>query len=176
MHKEKLLFANEGVVVRKIGEQVQKTVLAGDAQLTGHWSPEELVDRETRALKLLRGVSDVPQFISRDEPATFTMTFISGEGLSEYPPIAPHSNYFNALEKMLQGIRVRGVFRIGQNRKDYLVRPDGSPAVIDFGNVGFAKDNPILGAVEKVWTALRVRDLKRRFAGKKRADSGRSRE
>jgi len=163
---ESLKFSNKGVHVERVGDHVVKVVRETDEQLTGEWKPSELVDREVKALKLLECLPGIPRVVSRDRPDTFTMSFIPGKNLTE-ANISINENYFPRMRALLHDAGKRGVYRFGQGKRDYLVQPDGSPGVIDFGNVVFTKENPMLAMVAKVWTTLRLNDLERRFGPKK---------
>jgi len=158
-------FSNEGVLVKDVGDRVVKTVRNGDRQLTGKWTPQQLVDREIRALTALKDVAGIPRLLSRESPVSFSMSKIDGTNLTDSKTLVGRE-YFLRLRSLLKDIGDHGVYRFGQNRKDYLLQPDGSPGIIDFGNVCFADENPALVQAARIWNLVRTADLERRLGQK----------
>lgn len=161
---EGMRFKNEGVLIRERPHEIIKMVRTSDKQLTGTWTPEQLVDREVRALERLKGIDGVPQFIAREADDTFSMSEMQGADVSSTEGVDPA--YFERLRALVKEIHGRGVYRFGQNKRDYLVLPDGSPGVIDFGNVCFREENPALAQMASLYTSIRLADLERRFSKK----------
>ena len=74
-----------------------------------------------------------------------------------------------------QECQERGVYRLGLNRLDYIVLPEGKPGIIDFGNVLF-HDDPIVRApgsmaVARLYQSLRLKDLRSRYVSNNGSNS-----
>jgi predicted Ser/Thr protein kinase len=125
------------------------------------------VDREIRALEMLKDVEGIQKFVKRDSNTIFYSEFIDGVSLPDCGSV-PHS-YFDELEKIVYKCVDRGVFRIGQNKSDFLVTKDERPVIVDFGNVLFENDNlakiPGVVGLACSYNVLRVSDLRKRYAG-----------
>lgn len=132
-------------------------------------SPEEMVDREVKALNLLEGIDGVQKLVERVSPDTIITEYIPGASLKEWKGPLTHE-YFDKLAYITKACHEMGVYRIGDRQRDFLIRPDMSPAIIDFGNVLFKDDcmgdvRSMVNAV-KINNFLRIKQLRKRFVYK----------
>lgn len=86
--------------------------------------------REARALRALDGVDGVPRLLGWDGRA-LDRSYIAGRAMQEgAPPALP---YFRAARALLHALHARGVVHNDLAKEpNWLIRPDGSPAVVDF--------------------------------------------
>ena len=164
------LKKDEGAIVTLHENLVRKTVLGfNHSGLRKKVSPEEMVDREIRALQMLENVPGVQRFVRSESDDTFYTKYIPGKSLRDFKRKLDHS-YFDMLEEIVIKCHESGVYRIGQNRMDFIVGSNEIPRITDFGNIIF-KDDPIAkipGVVflAKRYNLLRVADLKKRYTTK----------
>lgn len=79
----------------------------------------------------MSGMSGVPTFIGKLSPTCFAMEFIDGKPLDhhEKPPVG----FFDKLREIFGQMHARGIAYVDANkRSNIIVRPDGTPVVIDF--------------------------------------------
>ena len=162
----RILKQNDEVLVTlEYGGLVKKVVYK--VCLPWKVSVEETVSREVKALKALKDVPNVPAFVRRENGNSFYSKYIEGEPLSRFHGHLS-SKYFDELMEIVRQCQEKGVYRLGQNRLDFLVKPDLGPAIIDFGNVLFEDDYFFISraaiALVKAYSSLRVGDLQRRYA------------
>ncbi|MBS3101406.1 hypothetical protein J4204_04675 [Candidatus Woesearchaeota archaeon] len=163
-----ILSRDEGSLVELLDDNlVKKLVLKPKSSgLRYNVSPEEMVDREIRALELLADMEGVQKFVKRDSPKSFISQYVQAIALRDYNRSLPEQ-YFEELKVIMKKCHARGVCRLGLNRNDFLVTPEIKPAIIDFGNVIF-KDDPVariplvLNSME-LYNILRANDLKKRY-------------
>jgi len=152
------------------GNLVRKTVRGyNSSRFCDKVSPEEMVDREVKALGLLEGIDGVQKLIERISPDTIITEYVPGTSLREWNGPLTHE-YFDRLTYMTKMFHERGVYRIGDRQRDFLIRPDMSPAIIDFGNVLFKDDcmgyvNSMITSI-KINNFLRIKQLRKRFVYK----------
>lgn len=166
--KDIILKEDEGVLVTLHEGIVKKKVfgLNSSGLRRKRVSPKEMIDREIRALGMLEGVRGIQRFIKREGDDTFYTKYIPGKSLRYFNRHLDNS-YFEMLEEIVRECHERGVYRIGQNRVDFIVSSNEKPAIVDFGNIIF-RDDPVakfpgvLYLAEK-YTLLRVADLKKRY-------------
>jgi len=165
----KILKQDHQVIVTLEDDGLVKKVVFGlnSSRLRKDISPEEMVDREIHALESLSSVKGIQKFVKRDSPNSFYSEYIPGKSLFDEKQKLD-KDYFDELANIVGECNNRGVYRIGQNRRDFLIMEDGKPAIIDFGNVLFETDTLVMvpGVVEgiKLWSYLRRVDLRMRYA------------
>lgn len=162
-----ILKKDEGVLVTLEGRIVRKTVYGLNcSKLSRRVTPEEMVDREIRALQLLEGFQGVQRFVRRESADTFYSDYIEGNSLLASPRDMSKT-YFDKLMEIVRQCQDRGVYRLDQSRADFIVSPEGNPGIIDFGNIIFLDDFvarvPGVVYLAKMYNLLRVWDLQRRY-------------
>jgi RIO-like serine/threonine protein kinase len=91
------------------------------------------VRRECATLQRLTGIDGVPAQPFRLDAHAIAFRFVDGETLGRVPPERQTGAYFLALERLLQAIHARGVVHLDtRGSGNVLMRPDGTPALIDF--------------------------------------------
>ncbi len=94
------------------------------------WLARRLLNRETRALAALQGISGVPEIISSDSN-TLVRTYLSGTPMYEGKP--SERAFFIAAARLLRQLHTAGVAHNDLAKEpNILVLDDGSPAFIDF--------------------------------------------
>jgi len=89
-----------------------------------------LAAREARALLRLGEIDGVPHLLKR-ERAYHLRTWIDGHPIDRAPPTSP--GYYSAALRLLRSIHRAGVTHNDTHKEpNWLVRPDGSPALLDF--------------------------------------------
>ena len=167
---------DRSVVVTLYEGIVKKTVRGfGRSRLSWIVSPEEMVDREIRALEMLEGVYNVQRFVKREDDDTFYTRHVPGTSLKNFKRSLDRE-YFERLEEIVIKCQEKGVYRIGQNRDDFIVGPNETPRVIDFGNIIFADDKitkfPGVLNLARKYSDLRLADLRRRYVSNDKNISG----
>lgn len=157
-----------GVLVVREGDLVKKTVRGYNHSGFCFSVPaQKMVDREIRALQLLSNVEGVPRFVRRTTGDTFFITYLEGTPLCAWNRRLGES-YFYRMGLIAHGCEEKGVFRLGQNRRDFLVGPNEQPIILDFGNVLFSDDIqakiPGLVLASRAYSTIRIMDLRRRYA------------
>jgi RIO-like serine/threonine protein kinase len=91
------------------------------------------VRRELATLRRLAGIDGVPPDAFRLDAHAITFGYIEGETLGRIDVARQTPAYFAALERLMQAIHARGVVHLDtRGTGNVLMRPDGSPALIDF--------------------------------------------
>lgn len=86
--------------------------------------------REARVLDALAGLDGVPRLL-RWDGQMLDRGFIDGSPMQAAPPRNPR--YFRDAHRLIRAMRSRGVAHNDLAKEpNWLVRPDGSPAVVDF--------------------------------------------
>ena len=94
------------------------------------WLARHLMKREARALAALSGTDGVPQLIDCDEDA-LSRTLVPGVPMYEGRPRS--ACYFKRAASLLRQLHTAGVIHNDLAKEpNLLLRPDGSPAFIDF--------------------------------------------
>jgi len=124
----------------------------------------QVIAREAKALEQLRGIDGIPQLIARVDSTGILMEYCDGEILMRRQvrqQVSPA--FFEAVLELLEKIHARGVAHGDVRRKNILVRPDKSPALIDFQTSWFSGRNPLrywffqlMCTVDK-WNLLRIK-------------------
>jgi hypothetical protein len=92
-----------------------------------------LLRRELRALQRLDGIDGVPQRAFRIDRDAIAAEFIPGTTLGEAAPERMTTPFFIALERLLTDVHARGIVHLDtRGTGNMLLRPDGTPALIDF--------------------------------------------
>lgn len=93
----------------------------------GRW----FVRRELAMLRRLDGIDGVPPDAFRLDAHALAFGYVDGQNYGKAPVEVPA--YFIALEALLRAIHARGVVHLdNRGSGNVLVRPDGSPVLIDF--------------------------------------------
>jgi len=95
--------------------------------IIGRW----FVRRELAMLRRLVGIDGVPPDAFRLDAHALAFGYVDGQNYGKVPVEVPA--YFIALETLLRAIHARGVVHLdNRGSGNVLVRPDGTPALIDF--------------------------------------------
>lgn len=165
---QEILMRNNGVLVTLDGNLVRKTVYGLNS--SGGRSmvpPKEMVDREIKALKLLEGIQGIQKFVKRESDDTFYTEYIPGTSLLEFPKKSLNKDYFDELSTIINEYQRKGVYRLSQSRRDFLINPKRNPAIVDFGNVLFNDDSisriPGVVFLAKMYNSIRLKDLRKQY-------------
>ena len=91
------------------------------------------VRRELATLHRLAGIDGVPPDAFRLDAHAISFGYIEGETLGRIDEARQTPAYFAALERLMRAIHARGVVHLDtRGTGNVLMRPDGSPALIDF--------------------------------------------
>jgi hypothetical protein len=91
------------------------------------------VRRELATVRRLQGIKGVPPDAFRLDAFALALRYIDGETLGKVALERQTAAYFAALEHLLQQIHARGVVHLDtRGSGNVLMRPDGTPAIIDF--------------------------------------------
>ncbi len=102
----------------------------GAACLGLRWLARLIAAREARALEQLAGVDGVPPLFAWDG-RRLRRGYIDGHAMADGRPLDPH--YFRRAHRLLRALRARGVVHNDLAKEaNWIVRSDGSPAVVDF--------------------------------------------
>jgi predicted Ser/Thr protein kinase len=94
------------------------------------WIARRLMSREASALRVLDGVPGVPRLISL-ECDTLYRTWLEGQPMHLARPY--DAQYFRAAARLLRKVHRRGVAHNDLAKEpNWLVAPDGNPALVDF--------------------------------------------
>lgn len=133
-------------------------------------SAEEIVSREIRALEKLKNIEGIQKIITAHGNNGFISKYIKGISLREYHGVL-YESYFLQLNNIIKQCEQLGVYRIGINRSDFIVREDNTPAIVDFGNILFYDDKiaslPGIISIAKTFSRLRLLDIKSRYINNK---------
>lgn len=92
-----------------------------------------LLRRELRALARLRGIEGVPGDAFRVDAGAIAARFVPGTILAKLDPAQITPGFLERLEDLLRAIHARGVVHLDtRGASNVLMRPDGSPGIIDF--------------------------------------------
>lgn len=92
-----------------------------------------LLAREVRALARLRGIDGVPADAFRLDGAAMAARFVPGTILAKLEPAQVTPDFLERLEDLLRAIHARGIVHLDtRGASNVLMRPDGSPGIIDF--------------------------------------------
>jgi serine/threonine protein kinase len=100
------------------------------------WLALALARREIHYLRRLDGIEGVPGFYRQEGPSGLVREYVEGTNLREYfyrdCGYRPGPEFFPRLFKILETVHQRGVAHNDLSKPENLiVRPDGSPALID---------------------------------------------
>ena len=106
----------------------------GDARPWLRWLARLLAAREARALRALQDVEGVPILLSWDG-TLLTRAWLDGSAMQIARPRSP--DYFRAARRLLARVHRAGVAHNDTAKEpNWLVRPDGMPALVDFQLAG----------------------------------------
>jgi hypothetical protein len=168
-----LLHVDPGSRVEQEEGLVRKTILGlNKSGLRGGVCPEEMTEREIRALQTVNNVPHVQKFVRIGETSnSFYSEYVSGTHLGSYSGQLP-KEFFDRLQNSLRTCRERGVYRLDRflhAERDIIVRPDLTPGILDFGNVLFFDDQiarvPGIKQLLEKYAFLQDVSLRRRYQG-----------
>ena len=91
------------------------------------------VRRELATLQRLAGIDGVPPDAFRLDAHAIAFGYIEGETIGRIDEVRQTAAYFAALEGLMRAIHARGIVHLDtRGTGNVLMRPDGSPALIDF--------------------------------------------
>lgn len=94
-----------------------------------------LIRREWSTLRRLQGLAGIPVEPIRLGPYTLSYRFVEGETLRSLQRRKARldRDFFSALERLVSELHLRGFVHLDlRNGKNILVRPDGTPHLLDF--------------------------------------------
>ncbi len=163
-----ILKDDKGALVVREGNLVKK-IVRGKNYSGGRRGvlPEEMVDREVRALKMLSDVCGIQRFVKRISLDSFYTEYVCSNSLKNcFYKLS--TKYFDGLSSIMNQCYEKGVLKLDLGRSDFLVSGNGDPIIIDFGNVLFLNDFvsslPIVVGAVKLRNQVRIWDLKKRYA------------
>lgn len=108
------------------------------------WLGQLLAKHELSILKRLEDIHAVPRILGTLGKVGFVYQYIEGLSLDEKPSLP--DNFFEQLQSLVNKIHTHRVAYIDMNKKgNILIRPDGSPAMIDF-QISFHIPQRLLGS------------------------------
>jgi len=120
--------------------------------------------REMRALCMVGDLDGVPRFLARVGTCGILMEFVEGELLPRRNVRASVSiEFFERAQELLGRIHSRGVAHGDVRRKNLIIRPNGSPAIIDFQTAWLAGRGFFSGAMFRymccvdTWNLLKIK-------------------
>jgi predicted Ser/Thr protein kinase len=94
------------------------------------WIARRLLSREASALRVLRGVPHVPRLVQSDRD-TLQRSWLAGKPMQQSRP--RDLRYFNAAASLLRSLHRHGIAHNDLAKEpNWLVTPDGHPAIVDF--------------------------------------------
>lgn len=100
------------------------------AHVALRWLARRAAAHEARALARLAGLDGVPQLLGFDG-AVLERSYLDGAPMAQTPP--RDAAWFRAAHRLLRALRARGLAHNDLAKEaNWLVRGDGSPAVVDF--------------------------------------------
>ena len=91
---------------------------------------EYLCSREIEALKRVKGLKNVQQFVRRESSTSFISEYIKGKTVYDAGQV--HRGYFDKLERVIESVYSRGVAPVDvSHSKNMLVDYEGNPFIID---------------------------------------------
>lgn len=92
-----------------------------------------LLAREVRALQRLQGIAGVPEDAFRVDADAIAARFVPGTILAKLEATVISPAFLERLENLLRAIHARGIVHLDtRGASNVLMRPDGSPGIIDF--------------------------------------------
>ncbi|NLN76112.1 MAG: hypothetical protein GX139_07350 [Armatimonadetes bacterium] len=92
-----------------------------------------LIHREAGALKILKGVSGVPQFIGKIDRYAFAMQYVPGTSLADDLDHPPAQEFYDELRRVVDDIHSRGVAHCDLfSTGNIMYGDDDQPYVVDF--------------------------------------------
>lgn len=135
----RVLKEDKNVLVYSSGDLIYKEVFGRQTSGLHIWcSPEKMVSREVDALKRLKGLKGIQELVKRESATSFSSKKLEGKPITRQTRIT--RKYLNELKSLTQACEERGVYRIGENTDDFFILEDGSPGIVDFGNIILAND------------------------------------
>lgn len=139
--KKQILKQDGRVIVVRTEDLVVKKVLGKNEGFCRflRYDSEEMVNREVRALRDLEDLEGIQRLVQRRGKDTIVTRYIHGKSLDSQRVDELPRGYFDALRDLVEQCNAKGVYRVG-SKQDFLVTPEGNPAIIDFGSVLFLDD------------------------------------
>ncbi|HLS04715.1 MAG TPA: hypothetical protein VK036_00290 [Wenzhouxiangella sp.] len=109
------------------GDQVVKTFIVGNRR-------RRRFRRERLALERLQGIDGIPQLLAFDENSlNLTMERIPGCSFEQAKSV--DDDFFIRLGELVEAMLKRGVARHSMPPRDVIVRPDGTPGLVDYERI-----------------------------------------
>jgi hypothetical protein len=103
------------------------------AFLVRHTIGRLLLGREVRALRRLDGIDGIPSRAFRVDAFAMAARFVPGRTLARVDDAQMSTAFLTALEALLQQVHARGLVHLDtRGGGNLLMRPDGTPGIIDF--------------------------------------------
>lgn len=103
------------------------------AGLVRHTVGRFLLGREVRALRRLEGIDGIPSMAFRVDACAMAARFVPGRTLARVDESQMSTPFLTALEALLQQVHARGLVHLDtRGGGNLLMRPDGTPGIIDF--------------------------------------------
>jgi hypothetical protein len=127
-------FANARVErVRIVGADWIFKDFASRAFFVRHTVGRFLLRREVHALRRLQGIDGIPSDAFRVDAFAMAARFVPGRSLASLKKPQVSTGYLLALEALLQQVHSRGLVHLDtRGGGNLLLRPDGTPGIIDF--------------------------------------------
>lgn len=135
-------FSSGKVIVKDVGEKSW-----GVRLIVGY-----LVRREARMLAKAQGIEGVPQLIGRIDRYAFAMQFLEGEpmkGVTRRGGLP--DSFLERLQALVLELHRRGIVHLDlRQKRNIIIREEGSPAVVDFASAVYLGRTPFLGFIVRL--------------------------
>lgn len=107
------------------------------------WVGRYLVSREYAAHERLEGIDGIPEALPLSTPYAFAHIYVEGEPAPQVPERLT-KEFFDRLTEVVRAIHRRAAAHGDLKRlENIIVRPDGSPAIVDFSAAIISGSNPL---------------------------------
>lgn len=92
-----------------------------------------LISREIVSIRRLKGISGIAQHAVRVGPSMLAIEYIEGRSLDKVAPASVTPEFLEKLEALIRKVHDRGVVHLDlRGCGNIIMRPDGTPGLIDF--------------------------------------------
>ena len=92
-----------------------------------------LISREIVSIRRLKGISGIAQHAVRVGPSMLAIEYIEGRSLDKVAPASVTPEFLEKLEALIRKVHDRGVVHLDlRGGGNIIMRPDGTPGLIDF--------------------------------------------